>query len=67
MPIKELIKQLDSNIFVQIHSSYIVNLSFIQSINKEEIQLTTGEVIYASRDKKQYLKEKHLEFIKRRF
>lgn len=65
MTIKELTKLLDMEIFVQIHSSYIVNLSFVQSINKQEIKLTTGETIYASRNKKQYLKEKHLDYIKR--
>lgn len=65
MTMKDLTKLLDMRIFAQIHASYIVNLSFVQSINKQEIKLTTGKTIYASRDKKQYIKERHLDYIKR--
>ncbi len=66
MTFKELLKEIDNNTFVQIHSSCIVNLKYVKSINKEEVKLITGSLIYASRDKKQYLKDKHLEYVKRR-
>lgn len=56
---EELVAQLKDKGFVQCHKSYLVNLQYIEDIKKNEIVLTTGEVIPLG---KNYSKEVKLSF-----
>ena len=64
MTIAELWLQLDEAVFTHIHKSIITNLEYIKDINKDEVCLKNGELLYISRVHKQELKEKHLSYIK---
>lgn len=59
MTIEELWKQLDAEIFCQIHQSFIVNLRYVKAIDGNEIVLDSGEKFLVARAHKQKLKEKH--------
>lgn len=65
MTTKELWKQLDVNIFAQIHISYIINMKYIKEIGKDEVVLKNGEHLMLARQHKQNIKDKHMEFMKR--
>lgn len=54
---------LNDKNFVRCHQSYIVNMQYIQKIEKNCIYTITGEIIKISRGKSQSVKEKMLEFI----
>lgn len=64
MSTKEIWARLDIDMFVNVHSSYIVNLSFIKSIIKDEIILHNDKRIYISRNYIGEVKKKHLSFAK---
>lgn len=49
--------------FYKPHSSYLVNLKYISKINKELLELSTGEIIYFSKRKYKEFKEKYMEYI----
>ena len=58
--LSEIMSQLSSCHFAQPHKSYYVNLSFIDCVDRDEIQLTTGERIRLSRNKKAlFIKKLH--------
>lgn len=54
-------KELDENLFVRCHRSYIVSLLHIKTISREEIELDNGERIPLSRRR---YKEVNMKFIK---
>ena len=64
MTIAEIWMQLDETVFTHIHNSIIVNLEFIKEINKDEIILKNGKILFISRGHKLELKEKHLSYVK---
>lgn len=57
---QEVLKEYD---FHKPHSSYLVNLKYISKINKELLELATGEIIYFSKRKYKEFKEKYMEYI----
>lgn len=65
MTTEEVWKQLDENVFVHIHMSYIVNLEHIKAVEGEEVVLDNGERLFVTRTHKQKMKEKHMAFIRR--
>jgi len=65
MKTEEIWKQLDENLFVHIHMSYIVNLEHVKAVEGEEVILDNGERLFITRTHKQKMKEKHMAFIRR--
>lgn len=59
----EIEKVLEDKNFVRCHQSYIVNMQYIQKIEKNCIYTITGETIQISRGKSQAVKEKMIEYI----
>ena len=57
-------EQLDSHMFSSIHNSCIVNLSQIVFIEKEQLRLKNGTILYVARSHRQELKSQHLNFLK---
>lgn len=66
MTTEEIWKQLDETVFSHIHISYIVNLGHVRAIEGDEAVLDNGERFMIARSHKQGLKEKHMEFIRRK-
>lgn len=66
MTTEEIWKQLDEKVFSHIHVSYIVNLGHIRAIEGDEVVLDNEERFMIARSHKQSLKEKHMEFIRRK-
>lgn len=63
LTLAELWEQLDSELFVHIHTSLIINLQYIKEIVRDELVMKNGKVLYVARAHKQNLKEKHLRFM----
>lgn len=57
-------KDLNSSMFMRIHSGYIVNFNHIDSINKNEITFSNGIIINISRSKLKEFKYKFEQYIK---
>ncbi len=51
-PLKRFEEMLASHGFEKCHNAYLVNLSCVKAVSKEEVELTTGEVLAMSRAKK---------------
>lgn len=58
--IKEFLEFIDSDIFIQVHKSFIVNLDYIKNIEANKIILSTGLNIPLSRTYKASFTEKYL-------
>lgn len=56
--VRELYEFLKDFDFAYAHNSYIVNMKYIKSRSKEEIQLMNGEILTVSRSKTKELKER---------
>jgi DNA-binding LytR/AlgR family response regulator len=54
--IGQILKELDSD-FYQVHRSFIINLNFIEKINKTDLILSNGLSVPVSRNKYQSLNE----------
>ena len=52
---------LEKHNFYNPHSSYLVNFKYISKINKELLELSTGEIIYFSKRKYKEFKDKYME------
>lgn len=63
MKLADIWKQLNEKVFAHISGSIIVNLEYIRKINREEINLKNGIIIYMSRLYKKNVRQKHLEFV----
>lgn len=63
MTIAELWHYLDSDVFVHIHTSYIVNLGYVLKIEGEMLTLKNSKMLYITRIYKQDLKRKHLKYL----
>ncbi len=46
-----------TDIFVQVHRSYLVNLNFISAVHQKDILLSNGTVLPVSRNQKRHVKE----------
>ncbi len=66
MTINEIWEQLDDRVFTHIHVSFIINMDHLRSIEGAEAVLDNGEHLLTARAHKQELKEKHMEFIRRK-
>lgn len=66
LKLDEILRQTDSAVFAQINASIIVNLEYIRSIERDKLTLTDNSTFYISRLYKVALKEKHLNYVKRK-
>lgn len=66
MTVNEIWKQLDDRVFTHIHASYIINMNHLRSIEGDKAFLDNGECLLIARAHKQELKEKHMDFIRRK-
>lgn len=64
MTLENIWQQLDEKLFAAIHTSCIVNLSFVREIVRNELTLKTGKKLYVSKNRCQEAKNKHLRFIR---
>lgn len=60
----EIWEQLDSKMFAPIHVSCIVNLAEIVRIERDELTLKNGILLYVGRNYRQNIKTRHLQFLK---
>ena len=65
--VEELYETLKDFNFVYAHNSYIVNLRYIKSRTKNEIQLMNGEVLTVSRSRTKELKEQMFAFLENKY
>lgn len=65
--LKELHALLDNEMFSQSHKSFVINLKYVSSIFKDEIQLINSECIPLSRSHKKTFEEKYLQVLPRLF
>lgn len=63
---RSLMDRLDSNYFVQIHTSFIVNMTVITSYNKKEVRINDHTVLPVSAKYEESFRFEHLKFIERR-
>ena len=61
MTLREWEEQLDMRLFLQVHKSYIVNLSEIDEI-EEKIILKNGEIIPIARRRKNELRKQFMQY-----
>lgn len=61
--ISDVLKVLDENYFCRVHTSYIINMDHIRSINEIAVQMTDGKTIPISKAYRKEVKAKHLKFI----
>lgn len=66
MTVSEIWEQLDSRVFMHIRKSYIINMEHLRAIDGDEAVMDNGERLLVARMHKQELKEKHMEFMRRR-
>lgn len=62
--ISEVLVGLDSSKFIQVHKSYIVNYNYITTIKSSEVKMADNFAIAISRNLKDKVKIKHLQFVK---
>ena len=63
--LKEYETQLKDKGFVRCHRSYLINMKYIKSLEKNQVLLGNGTVIPISRMKKEYTKTLFYEYIQR--
>lgn len=51
--------------FVSPHKSYLVNLQYVSSLNKESLQLTTGEEVYVSKRKYKEFRKSFMAYVEK--
>lgn len=66
MTVNEIWKQLDDRVFAHTHASYIINMNHLRSIEGDRAVLDNGEYLLIARAHKQVLKDKHMDFIRRK-
>ena len=55
--LKEQMQELPTNMFINIHRSYIVNVSFIKSFDKAKVEMENGEMLSVSRGRREALQQ----------
>lgn len=63
---KKIMEQLNQNYFLQIHTSFIVNMDYITSINEKTVILTNQTSLPVSLKYRENARLEHLKFIERR-
>lgn len=64
MTIKEALIQLDEDTFVRTHKSFVVNMSYVQRVENDDVLMKNGDKVVLSRKFKKLLQEKHLRLIR---
>lgn len=64
MVLAEIWEQLDLRVFASIHTSCIINLAEIISIESEIVKMKNQEQLYVSRNYRQKIKQQHLQYLK---
>ena len=54
---KEMEKELSSYGFFRCHSGFLVNLTFVKTVEKLDVELTSGETVYVSKPKRKEFME----------
>ncbi|WP_216697218.1 LytR/AlgR family response regulator transcription factor [Anaerostipes faecalis] len=54
---KELEKELEPYGFFRCHTGFLVNMAFVKRVEKLDVELTSGEVVYVSKPKKKEFME----------
>lgn len=68
MSFKQLLKELNSDMFILIHNSYIVNINHIRSIDSANLTLDVSDIMLPiSRSKKYNVKEAFTNYIGRKY
>lgn len=58
-------EMLSDHGFASPHKSYLVNLHYVSRLNKESLQLTTGEEVYVSKRKFKTFKERFMTYVEK--
>ena len=61
--ISKVFSDLDVNLFLQSHSSFLVNMEYIRCITETEITLTNGMTIPISKKFRDSVKQRHMEYV----
>ena len=61
--ISDVVKQLDGNLFLQIHNSYIVNMSQIRKISDSAVVLKSGVNLPISKKYRDEVRQKHIQYM----
>ena len=61
--ISDVVKQLDGNLFLQIHTSYIVNMSQIRKISDSAVVLKSGVNLPISKKYRDEVRQKHIQYM----
>nr|WP_288570359.1 LytTR family DNA-binding domain-containing protein [uncultured Sellimonas sp.] len=61
--ISDVMKQLDGNLFLQIHNSYIVNMSQIRKISDSAVVLKLGATLPISKKYREEVRQKHIQYM----
>lgn len=61
--LSNIIDELDRNIFVQLHNSYLANMEYITCISEAELTLENGNSLPISKKYRKAVKQQHLNFI----
>lgn len=62
LTMEEILSKIDLNCFVQTHRSFIVNLKYVVSVQKKEVEIVNGEKIYLSRSFAPTMKERYITY-----
>lgn len=65
IPMQEWEEMLCGHGFASPHKSYLVNLQYVSRLNKESLQLTTGEEVYVSKRKYKTFKEEFMMYVEK--
>lgn len=65
IPMQEWEEMLGGHGFASPHKSYLVNLQYVSRLNKESLQLTTGEEVYVSKRKYKTFKEEFMVYVEK--
>jgi DNA-binding LytR/AlgR family response regulator len=60
LPISKFEENIENDVFIRVHRSYIVNRSVISKISKNEVELINGEPIPLGDQYRGQLKRKHI-------
>lgn len=66
LSMNELSDELKDHLFLRIHKSYLVNSSYIQVINSDNVQLITGETLYVSKRNIPEIKNAYIQALKKK-
>jgi len=62
MNMKEVMDQLDMDVFVRLNVSYVVNMAYIKGITKDTVIVGNGVELPVSKNYRKHMQEKHLQY-----